>query len=175
MWLLLAKNTEQFKTLRAELEEVLQSRTVTLDDLPRLAYTRAAFDETQRLFPPAWGIPRLAVEADDLCGYRIEKGKMVVVSQFIAHRHPRYWENPEAFEPARFLPEKSQNRPLFAYFPFGGGARKCIGNHFALMEAQIITASLAQRFAPEFAGDDPDLDPTFALRPKNGLRLRFVR
>ena len=175
MWLLLAKNTEQFKTLRAELDEVLQGKPPALDDLPRLPFARAVFDETQRLYPPAWGIPRLAAEADELCGYRIEKGKMVVVSQYIAHRHPDYWAQPEEFLPARFLPENAQNRPLFAFFPFGGGARKCIGNHFALMEAQIITATLAQQFTPQFAGDDPDLDPTFALRPKNGLRLRFVK
>jgi cytochrome P450 len=174
MWLLLAKNKTQFKILRSELDDVLAGKPAALDDLPRLAYTRAVFDETQRLYPPAWGIPRQAVDADDLCGYQIEAGKMVVVSQYIAHRHPDFWENPEAFEPARFLPENAANRPLFAYFPFGGGARKCIGNHFALMEAQIITATLAQRFAPEFAGDDPDLDPTFALRPKNGLRLKFI-
>ena len=175
MWLLLAKNTEQFKTLRAELDEVLQGKPPALDDLPRLPFARAVFDETQRLYPPAWGIPRLAGEADELCGYQIEKGKMVVVSQYIAHRHPDYWAQPEEFLPARFLPENAQNRPLFAYFPFGGGARKCIGNHFALMEAQIITATLAQQFTPQFAGDDPDLDPTFALRPKNGWRLRFVK
>jgi cytochrome P450 len=174
MWLLLAKNKESFGILRAELDEVLAGKPVTLDALPRLPYTRAVFDETQRLYPPAWGIPRQAVAADEIGGYRIEAGKMVVVSQYIAHRHPAFWENPEKFEPARFLPENSNNRPLFAYFPFGGGARKCIGNHFALMEAQIITATIAQKFAPEFADDDPDVDPTFALRPKNGLRLRFV-
>ena len=174
MWLLLAKNEEPRLKLRRELDEVLQGKTVRLEDLPQLAYTRAVFDETQRLYPPAWGIPRKIVTDDEVCGYRLEAGKMVVVSQYIVHRHPDFWENAEEFQPERFLSENAQNRPLFAYFPFGGGARKCIGNHFALMEAQIVTATIAQRFQPEYAGDDPDLDPTFALRPKNGLQLRFV-
>lgn len=174
-WYLLAKTDCARARLRAELELNLQGRAPTAEDLPRLPFTRMVFEETMRLFPPAWGQPRESIGADEIGGFRIEPGKMVVVSQFIVHRHPQFWERPDDFCPERFTPENSKNRPRFAYFPFGGGARQCIGNHFALMEAQIVLATIAQNFVPQLAeAEQPELDPTFALRPKNGVRVRLA-
>jgi cytochrome P450 len=169
-WFLLANNDCARARLRAELELNLQGKTPNAEDLPKLLYTRMIFEETLRLFPPAWGQPRQSIAGDEICGFRIDAGKMIVVSQYIVHRHPNFWDAPEQFKPERFLPENTKNRPRFAYFPFGGGARGCIGNHFALMEAQIILATIAQNFLPRRAvRDAPELDPTFALRPKNGI------
>lgn len=174
-WYLLAKNDCARARLRAELELNLQGKTPTVEDLPRLPFTRMVFEETMRLFPPAWGQPRQSIEADEINGFRIDGGKLLVVSQYIVHRHPQFWQRPEDFCPERFTPENSKNRPRFAYFPFGGGARQCIGNHFALMEAQIVLATIAQNFLPQpIEQDAPELDPTFALRPKNGLLMRLA-
>lgn len=174
-WYLLAKNDCARARLRAELELNLQGKTPSAEDLPRLPFTRMVFEETLRLFPPAWGQPRESIGADEIGGFRIDAGKMVVVSQYIVHRHPQFWERPEDFCPERFTPENSKNRPRFAYFPFGGGARQCIGNHFAMMEAQIALAIIAQNFVPQLAEQDqPELDPTFALRPENGISMRLA-
>ena len=175
-WYLLARNPAARERLRAELSAALGGRAPCVEDLPRLPYTRMVFDETLRLYPPAWGQPRQSVGGDELCGYRIEAGRMVVVSQYITHRHPDYWERPEEFIPERFSPERSAARPRFAYFPFGGGARQCIGNRFALMEAQLVIATVAQRFIPAPADEaEPALDATFTLRPRGGLRMRLTR
>ncbi|HEX9930807.1 MAG TPA: cytochrome P450 [Pyrinomonadaceae bacterium] len=174
-WYLLAKNDCARARLRAELELNLQGKAPTVEDLPRLPFTRMVFEETMRLFPPAWGQPRQSIGADEIGGFRIDAGKMLVVSQYIVHRHPQFWQRPEDFCPERFTPENSKNRPRFAYFPFGGGARQCIGNHFAMMEAQIVLATIAQNFLPQpVETNQPELDPTFALRPKNGLPMRLA-
>jgi cytochrome P450 len=174
-WYLLAKNDCARARLRAELELNLQGKAPKAEGLQRLSYTRMVFEETMRLFPPAWGQPRQSIADDEICGFQIDAGKMVVVSQYIVHRHPKFWEQPEAFLPERFLPENVKNRPRFAYFPFGGGARQCIGNHFAMMEAQIVIATIAQKFLPRLVEDEtPELDPTFTLRPKNGLPMRLA-
>lgn len=174
-WYLLAKNDCARARLRAELELNLHGRTPKAEDLQRLPFTRMVFEETMRLFPPAWGQPRQSIKSDEICGFQIDAGKMLVVSQYIVHRHPKFWARPEDFMPERFSPETAKNRPRFAYFPFGGGARQCIGNHFAMMEAQIVIATIAQRFLPKLAeSETPELDPTFTLRPKNGLAMRLA-
>ena len=158
--------------LGAELSEVLCGREPGVEDLPRLAYTRQVFEETMRLYPPAWGQPRQSVAEDEIGGFHIEAGRLVLVSQYLTHRHPDFWERPEEFDPERFMPEKAAARPRFAYFPFGGGARQCIGNHFALMEAQLAVATLAQHFRPRLvAGRAVEIDPTFSLRPRGGVAV----
>jgi cytochrome P450 len=174
-WYLLARTPCARARLRAELELNLQGKAPTVDDLPKLSYTRMVFEETMRLFPPAWGQPRQSIGGDEIGGYHIDAGKMLVVSQYIVHRHPDFWSCPEEFMPERFSAENGLKRPHFAYFPFGGGARQCIGNHFAMMEAQIVLATIAQNFLPQIAATEtPELDPTFALRPKNGLMMRLA-
>lgn len=171
-WYLLAKHPEEAMRLRAELEAVLKGRTPTFEDLYRLPYTRMVFDEVLRLYPPAWGQIREAIDEDEVGGYRIPAKSIVVLSQYVTHRHPDFWVEPDRFMPERFSPERVSSRPRFAYFPFGGGARQCVGNNFALMEAQLVIATVAQRYIPRLApGQVVDMDPTFTLRPLNGLRV----
>ncbi|HEX7240777.1 MAG TPA: cytochrome P450 [Longimicrobiaceae bacterium] len=169
-WHLLARHPEALRALRTELDRVLGGRPPGLDDLARLPYTRAVFDEALRLYPPAWGQPREAVAEDVVGGYRIPAGSLVVVCQWVTHRRPDLWDDPDRFDPERFLGERAARVPPFAYYPFGAGARQCIGTHFALMEAQVALATLAQRFdVRPLPGREPEPDPTFTLRPKGGI------
>ena len=170
-WHLLGRNPAAAAWMRAELDAVLAGRTPGMDDLARLPRTRAVFKETLRLFPPAWGQPREAVEEDEIGGFRIPAGALLLVSQYVTQRRPDLWERPDDFVPARFA-DGAPAVPPFAYFPFGGGARQCIGSHFAVMEAQVILATLAQRFAPEpVPGHTVEPDATFALRPRGALPM----
>lgn len=173
-WYLLALHPGAESRLHAELTSVVGGRTPTAADLSTLPYTRMVFEEAFRLYPPAWGQPRQAVNEDRIGGYRIPAGALITLSQWVTHRHPDFWENADAFVPDRFAPERSAGRPAFAYFPFGGGARGCIGSSFALMEAQIILATLAQHFRLELVPGYPvKRDPTFTLRPRGGLLMRL--
>jgi cytochrome P450 len=122
-WYLLALHPSAETRLHAELAGVLGGRTPDAADLPALPYTRMAFEEALRLYPPAWGQPRQAINEDQIDGYRIPAGALVTISQWVTHRHPDFWENPETFDPERFSPQRSVARPTFAYFPFGEGAR----------------------------------------------------
>ncbi len=169
-WYVLAQNTEAEQKLHAELAEVLGGRTPSLDDLPRLPYTRMVIDETLRLYPPAWGLARQPIADDEIRGYRIPAGTPVFFIQYVTHRHPDFWEQPDLFDPDRWRPERSAGRPSFAYFPFGGGPRLCIGNNFALMEAQLVLATVAQRFRLRLARNFPvEPRPMVTLRPRNGI------
>ncbi len=172
-WYLLAQHPDAERRLHDELAAVLGGRAPTVQDLPALSYTRAIVEETLRLYPPAWLITRRAADVDEIGGYRIPAGALVVVSPYLTHRHPAFWENPERFEPERFAPERSE-RPRFAYFPFGGGPRLCIGNNFALMEAQLVLATVAQRYRLELAANGPvEVVPGVTLRPRVGLPVRL--
>ncbi len=172
-WSLLAEHPEIQEDAADEIRGVLQGRLPTLADLPRLLFTRAVYDETLRLYPPAWGQPRQAIDEDEIGGFRIPKKAFIVLSQWITHRHEAFWTNPHAFEPDRFLhPDPYQ--PKFAYFPFGGGPRICIGNTFALMEAPLVMATILQRFRVHRTTTGPiEPDPTFTLRPKSGVPVRL--
>lgn len=176
MWHLLSANPGAAATLREELDAVLGGRTPGVEDLPRLPYTRAVFDETLRLYPAAWGQPRESVQEDEIGGYRIPARNIVMVSQWVTHRRPDLWGQPDAFVPERFVGAGPGAFPPFAYYPFGGGARQCIGSSFALMEAQVVLATLAQRFELESVpGHEVVPDATFTLRPRNGVRMRIRR
>lgn len=173
-WYLLAKNPSKAEKLKAEIAEVLGGKPPTVEDLPKLSYARMVFEETLRLYPPAWGQPRESVNDDEIDGFHIKGKKMIVVSQYITQRHKDFWENPEEFIPERFNDKNISARPKFAYFPFGGGARQCIGNHFAMMEAQLIIAGIAQRFMPQLTDEgEAELDVTFTLRPKKRIMMRI--
>jgi cytochrome P450 len=173
---LLSKNLLEARRLHAELDAALEGRTPGLADLPRLPLTRRILDEALRLYPPAWSFGRSAVEADTLGGYAIPQGSLVILNPYITHRLPAHWENPEGFDPDRFLPERSQDQARFAYFPFGGGPRQCIGNSFAIMEGVILLATLAQRFRLELLpGEEVEPEPSITLRPKGGLPMKLVR
>jgi cytochrome P450 len=161
---------EAERRLHEELDDVLGGRMPECEDLPNLPYTRMVFQEAMRLYPPAWAISRRAIEDDEVGGYRILAGTTVLVSPYVTHRNPRYWEDPEIFDPERFLPERSAGRPEFAYLPFGGGPRKCIGDHFAMTEGVLILATIAQRFRLlPVPGHPVEPQPLLTLKPKRGI------
>lgn len=164
---LLSLHPEAFRRVRAELAEVLGGRLPTADDAAKLPYTTMVLQESMRLYPPAWMVSRAAREDDIIGGYHIPKGSYVFSSPYITHRHPKLWENPEGFDPERFSPERVAAMPRFAYFPFGGGPRICIGNAFAMMEAQLLLATLAQRWRLDLApGLRVEPEPLITLRPR---------
>ncbi len=143
---LLGKHPAVQERLQAEVDAALGGRAPTAEDVARLPYTESVLRESLRLYPPAWVMPRLVVEDCEIHGYQIRKGDSVVVSQWIAHRDPRHFPEPERFLPERWTVSFARNLPRFAYFPFGGGPRLCIGNNFALLETALVLASLAQTF-----------------------------
>jgi cytochrome P450 len=144
-----------------------------LQGLQAFQYTGAVFEETLRLYPPAWIVTRKSREADVLGGFRLPAGSLVVMSPYITQRRADLWPDPDAFRPERFL-DRSVRRERFAYFPFGGGAHLCIGNHFAILEAAMILATLGQRFRLRRAGDTaPEVDPGVTLAPKGGLMMHL--
>ncbi len=167
---LLSEHPTARERLQAEVDEVLGGRAPTLADLPKLAYTRRVLDEALRLYPPAWAISRKAMGDDEIGGYAVPAGAEIFLSQWVTHRHPDFWENPLGFDPDRFLPERSADRPRFAYWPFGGGPRQCIGNTFALMEGTIILAMITQRYALDLVPSHTiQVEPSITLRPANGV------
>jgi len=175
-WYLLSKHPHVARNLHAELDEVLHGRVPTLADLPQLRYTKMVIDESLRLFPPAWGIGRTAMNDDEIDGYHIPAGSIVALSTYVTHRLPHLWPNPEGFDPERWAPEQPVDRPRFAYFPFGGGPRLCIGNNFALMELQLVLATIAQRVRLDVVPGHPIvLDPGVTLRPKHGMLMTAHR
>jgi cytochrome P450 len=171
-WYLVSRHPHVAERLHAELGTVLGGRTPTVEDLPDLKYAEMLIQETLRLFPPAWLMTRLAREEDEIGGYRIPARTPVYLCPYITHRHPAFWENPEGVDPERFSPERSAGRPRYAYFPFGGGPRQCIGSAFALMEAQLAVATIAQRYRLDLVpGQRITLDPKITLRPRYGLLM----
>lgn len=173
-WHLLSLHPEVEERLHAELEQVLGARLPTGDDLPELAYTRMIIQETMRLYPPVWAISRHFNADEEIRGHRIPARAPVVTMPYVTHRHPEFWENPDKFEPERFSPQAWVNRPRFAYFPFGGGPRQCLGNHFALMEAQLLVAAIAQRYRLKTVPNHVvEVAPLVSLRPRNGIMMRL--
>ena len=146
-----------------------------IEDLPNLPYTRMMFEETLRLYPPVWGgLLRKVLSDDEISGYRISAKSWVWLSPYVTHRHPEYWNQPEKFDPERFTPERSADRPRYAYFPFGGGPRLCIGNNFALLEGQLIIATIAQRFQLQLVPNYPvEPAPLLSLGLRNGLPMKL--
>ena len=173
-WHLLGKARAVETRLHEELARVLDGRTPTVEDVPRLEYTRAIIAESMRLYPPAWTMGRKAIEAHSIGGHPITPGTLVIMSQWVVHHDPRWWLDPERFSPDRWLRNMPAvaltPRPKYAYFPFGGGSRICIGESFAWTEAILLLATIAQRwtFAPMSI---PELEPRITLRPKN-LQMR---
>jgi cytochrome P450 len=171
-WHLLARHPEVQESLHDEAAGRLGGRAPTADDLAHLPLATAVFEEAIRLYPPAPGLARRAVEADEIQGYPVPAKAILMPSQWVTHRHPAYWDEPDRFRPERFLPGRASDRPKFAYFPFGGGPRVCIGNTFALTEGALILAGLAQRFHFRPADDsEVGIDMTFVLRPKGAVNL----
>ena len=169
---MLAQHPEVEVKLHQELDRVLGGRMPEFSDLPALTYTERVIKESMRLYPPAWSLARTVISDFELRGYRIPAGANVVMSQWIMHRNPTYFPDPEKFDPDRWSPEKAQKLPRFAYFPFGGGPRQCIGASFAMMEATLLLATIAQNFRLHCVQGHPVvLVPSFTLRPKYGMRM----
>lgn len=174
---LLATHPAMAATLQRELATMLQGRAPTLADLPALKYTDAVIKEAMRLYPPAWMVDgRIALQETVLGGYRIPKGGVIGISQWVTQRDPRFYANPTAFYPERWLDGSLAALPKYAYFPFGGGQRQCIGNTFAAMEAVLVLATVAQQFGvvKGWKGE-PALEAAITLRPSGGMNLKLVR
>ena len=171
-WYLLSKHPEEYRRLEREVDQVLAGRAPSFADLGDLKRTRMVVEESMRLFPPAWIVGRTALGADVIGGYAIPKGSIVAASPFLVHRHPAFWPNPEGFDPGRLDADVAAKRHKYAYFPFGGGPRICIGNQFAMMEAQILVAMIAQRYRLELVpGARVTPEPLITLRPKGGVPM----
>ena len=171
-WWLLAQNPRVEARLHAELDEVLGGRAPSMDDLARLPYTANVITESMRLYPPAWGLARVVVEDHELGGYPIRKGMGVAMAPWVVHRDPRWYDTPEEFRPERWEGDFAKRIPRFAYFPFGGGPRQCIGNAFAMMEATLILSTIAQKYRLRLVPDHPVVPlASITLRPRYGVRV----
>ncbi len=170
-WYLLALNPETEKKFHAELEEVLGGRAPDVSDLPQLKYTEMIAKETMRLYPPAYAVGREAIEETELGGFHVPKGTQVFAFQWVTHRDPRFFDDPAAFKPERWANGASEQLPKYAYFPFGGGPRQCIGNYFAMMEIVLLLATIGQRFRFELTEEKVEVLPVLSLRPKNGIKV----
>jgi cytochrome P450 len=172
---LLAGDPERQGRLAEELARVLAGRTPALADLEGLRFTEAVVLESMRLYPPAWAMAREAMTDVEIGGWRYPKGAEFVISPWVVHRDARTFQEPEAFRPERWADDLARRLPRFAYFPFGGGPRVCIGNRFAMMEAKLVLAGAVQRFRFERVPETSlSLMPSATLRPRHGIRLRLA-
>jgi cytochrome P450 len=171
---MLTRRPDMMQKLQAEVDGALGSRQPTFADLPQLPYARMVLQETMRLRPPIWQVPRVAEGDDEIDGRRICAGTTVILLIYACHRHPGQWPDPERFDPERFVPERAEGRHKLAYMPFGAGQHLCIGREFALMEGQLALAMLAQRYRISSAASrpaEPYLSTT--LHPKGRLPMRL--
>ncbi|HTK37696.1 MAG TPA: cytochrome P450 [Pyrinomonadaceae bacterium] len=174
-WFLLSQNPEKEAKLHAELTRVLGDRSPTIDDVPNLKFTEAALAESMRLYPPAWAIGRLAVEEDQIRGYKIPVGALLLLSPYVTHRDGRYWPQPDEFIPERWetqsIKEAGQKN---IYFPFGGGVRRCIGESFAWTEGILLIATLARKWKLRLVPEQKiSLQPMITLRPRFGMKMEI--
>lgn len=175
-WYLLDQYPAALEQLEAEIDATLDRRIPSIEDFPRLTYTDKVIHEAMRLYPSAWSISRRALKDDEIGGYYIPANSIVAMSPYTMHRHPDFWDDPERFDPERFTPERVAARTRFAYFPFGGGARQCIGNNFAIMESMIIIPGIAGRFRLCRATDEPvEEHALVTLRPRHGIPMTVIR
>jgi cytochrome P450 len=172
---LLARHPDEQQRVVDELADVLGARPPTVHDVPALRRTAMVLKEAMRLYPPVYALARRAERDDEIGGRRIPAGSLLVVAQWATHRHPTIWEAPETFDPDRFTPEQEAARHRYAYFPFGGGPRACLGSHFAMQEAQIALAVLLQRYRIRAPLAPVPLDTTgITLRPKHAVPIELA-
>jgi cytochrome P450 len=171
-WYLLSRHPEVERKLHAELDDLLGDRSPTIADVQRLRYTEMVLTESMRLFPPAWAIGRRCVVEHDARGYAIHGGSIVIVSPYLVHRDPRWYEDPEDFVPERWTDEERAKRPRHAFLPFGAGPRMCVGEPFAWQEAVLVLATMARRWRLRLVPDHPvELQPVVTLRPRHGMAM----
>jgi cytochrome P450 len=169
---LLSKNPTVERRVHEEVDRVLNGRTPELSDLEKLPLVRNTVKESMRVLPPVWVIGRHAIADDEISGYHIPAGSFVLVSAYATHRHPKFWDNPEGFDPDRFTTERARELPRFAYYPFGGGPHLCIGNNFATMEAELLLATILSKFRLDLVpGHKVELEPTITLRSRHGMQM----
>jgi len=169
---LVSQNLWTSERLRAEVRQVLGERRPSSADLPHLPYLRSVLDESLRLFPPAWIMGRRAIADDVIGGYHVPAGTVIAICIYTLHRHPAFWEQPDLFDPERFTPERSANRKRYAYIPFSVGPRQCLGSGFAILEASLIMACIAQRFELRLLpGTEVQPQALFVLRPNRDLLM----
>jgi cytochrome P450 len=176
-WYLLSKNPAVEKKLHDGVDSVLQKdRPPSIEDVPKLEYTTQVLTESMRLYPPAWILARAALNDCIIDGYSIPKGATVILSQYITHHDPRFFPEPERFDPERWTPEMRSKLPKFAYFPFGGGARSCVGEPFAWMEGVLLIAAISRRWEMRrVSGHKVEMLPRITLRPKYGMMMKLRR
>jgi cytochrome P450 len=174
IWYCLANNPAVAQQLQQELNDILQGNPPTPDDVEKLSYTRMVVEEGLRLYPPVWMISRRTQTPDMVGNYRIPANKTIIVSPYTMQRHPAYWDEPEKFNPLRFTEENKKKRPKFVYFPFGVGPRTCIGAAYAVVQAQLILATIAQQYDFTLCKKRP-IKPQLwiTLRPKNGVKVKI--
>ena len=172
VWYVIWQHPEVERRLQRELKDVLGERTPTFEDLPRLTYTRMVIEETMRMYPPGWLIPRSTLADDTIGGRPVKAGTTVLISPYVVHRHPDFWEDAERFDPDRFAPERTITR--HAYIPFGEGPRLCIGNNVAMMEMQLMVAMIVQKYHLSLQpGIEIKPTPMPVLRPNNDLLMHL--
>jgi len=171
-WYFLSQHPDAEAKLLAELNSVLGGRSPTMADLPELCYTEWVIKETMRVYPPVWGFGREAIEDCEIGGYRIPKGATVFMSEWVVHRHPRYFDQPEIYNPDRWQDDLAKRLPLYAYFPFGGGPRLCIGYAYSMVELVLLLATMAQKFRFALAPEPlVTLKPGLTLQPGQGIHV----
>jgi cytochrome P450 len=171
-WYLLSQNPRADEKMRSEIRSVLRDRLPGYNDLPKLRYTEMVLAESLRLYPPAWAIGREVKSSTRIYNYEVPKGAICLMSPYVMHRNPRYFPDPDRFDPDRFTQEAKQNRPKFAYFPFGGGPRTCIGERFAWMEGVLLLATIAQRWRFNLVPNQViEPHPQITLRTLHGVKM----
>jgi cytochrome P450 len=176
IWYLLSQHPAEATKLFAEVDTVLEGRAPTAQDMARLPYTTLIVKEGLRLYPPAWVITREAITETAIGGYRLKAGSVVVTSPYVTHRHPGYFAEPDQFRPERFSDDREKTLPRLVYFPFGGGPRICMGQSFALMEAVLILATIAQHYRLTLVPGHPvEMEPLVTLRARYGIRMHVSR
>jgi cytochrome P450 len=176
LWYLLSKHVDARRRVEEEADRVLGGRLPTIADMPKLTYTKLVVQESMRLYPPVWGMARLTAKDEQLGDLFIPARSPVLLAQYVTHRHSDFWDNPEGFDPERFQPSQVERRHPYAYFPFGAGPRTCIGNHFALLEAVLIVATVASKWRLNLVPGAPVIpQPRVTLRPKGGLLMTIQR
>ncbi|MEV5886180.1 cytochrome P450 [Streptomyces sp. NPDC052020] len=171
---LLALHPKAQERTQTELDDVLGGRAAAADDLDRLPYLTMVLKEAMRLYPSVAIMGRKAVTDTEIGGFRIPAGADVYVSPYVTHRHPAYWDDPEAFDPERFTPQAEADRPRYAFFPFGGGPRACIGQHFSMLEATLALATLLQRFTLTAVDTEIPLELGMTMRAAGPVRVRLT-
>jgi len=176
-WYLLSQNPAEEKKLQDEVDNGVAGDIPTFDEVGKMPFSRQVIEEALRLYPPVWLYSRTAIADDNICGYDIPAGTNIFFAPYYLHRHPDFWDEPEAFKPDRFAPEEVKKRHKFAFIPFSAGPRRCIGDYFSIVEMQIHLGTMAKKFKLEYVADEKgvELDPQVNLRSKNSIMMKLIK